>query len=226
MSVCLSEDDLRGKMHSKGEPKPKDPDSWPRLLLQQGPAWITAITGVVVALGLGVGVGYGASKIQHSGPAPTVTVTVTQSSKPMSPSQPATSTATNPGPEQVGEVRNLSIPLLGQGDYMAIDFDSGHIIVHGGGDPAYYQLASNTNIPELKFYTPFSLDVDASNASQAHCSNVINSNPDVDPITTLTEGRLICVQGGNGIAFLKIMKTVTSGSTTLYLRETYWPNQA
>lgn len=64
-------------MYGKDEPKPKDRDSWPRLLLQQGPAWITAITGAVVALALGAGVGYGAGKVQQSKPRPTVTVTVT-----------------------------------------------------------------------------------------------------------------------------------------------------
>lgn len=62
-------------MYGKDEPKPKDRDSWPRWLLQQGPAWITAITGAVVALALGAGVGYGASKVQQSEPRPTVTVT-------------------------------------------------------------------------------------------------------------------------------------------------------
>jgi hypothetical protein len=108
---------------------------------------------------------------------------------------------------------------------MSIDFDTGQVQQGGGGNPAYYQLEPNTNIPELQINVPFSLDVNQSNASQSHCATVTNSNPNIQPITNLTAGSLICVQGNSGIALLEITKTVTSSSTTLHLRETYWPSQ-
>lgn len=109
---------------------------------------------------------------------------------------------------------------------MSIDFDTGAVTESTGAEQAYYQMIQNTNIPEVQINIPFSLDVNSSNASKAQCSTATASHPDVQPITKLFKGELICVQGNDGIGLLQISQTVNGASSTLYLRETYWSSSS
>jgi hypothetical protein len=210
-------------MSGNDQRKPEAGNSWVRFLMQIGPAWITAITGIL-ALGIGVGVGY-AARTQKSNPTPTVTVTYTPPNNTGSPSPSPTPTTSIPGSGQGGVIRKLSVPFPEQGAFMSIDFDTGQVQVSGGGSPAYYKAVPNTNIPELQINAAFSLDVNPANAGKSQCSTVANSSPNLKPITKLKAGTLICVQGNSGVALLEITKNVTSSATTLHLRETYWPSQ-
>lgn len=109
---------------------------------------------------------------------------------------------------------------------MSIDFDAGSVTKSNGGEEAYYQLTQNTTIPELQINVPFSFNVNDVNAGKSQCVTATASNPTIAPITRLDKGRLFCVQGSSGIVLVEIMSTVGGNSSTLHLRETYWPNSA
>ncbi len=157
---------------------------------------------------------------------PSTTVTVTAPSSSQSGATQGQQSEVYPGAGSGGVVRNLSAPLVGTPAYMSIDFDTGAVTESSGGEQAYYQMISDTNVPELQINVPYSLDVNDGNASKSQCSTVTKSNPVVQPVTGLSKGKLICIQGFNGIGLLEVMRTVRSASSTLYLRETYWPTSS
>lgn len=191
-----------------------------------------AITGCAAVLAAVIPVLIGVVHVSTT-PATTVTVTATPSAtvtvtSPSTGQSPATGgdqrSGSSQGAGSNGVTRTLSIPLVQAPAYMSIDFDTGAVTISNGGEQAYYQMMSDTSVPELQINVPFSLDVNNGNASKSQCSTATTSDPDVQPITKLTKGELICVQGNDGIGLLRVMQTVGSSSNTLDLRETYWPN--
>ena len=110
--------------------------SWFRLLLTQGPAWITAIVGAVAALGIGFGAGYGTSTAQNSRPAPTITVTAKASPGTSSPPAPAGSNGT---PSTVPS-NGSPTPTIRR---------KGSLTLNDGAESDLDSLAANWDVPSL-----------------------------------------------------------------------------
>jgi hypothetical protein len=188
-----------------------------------------AITGGAVILAAVIPVLIGAVHVSTV-PAPTITVTatptvtVTVTAHPSGQAASGQGGGSHPGAGSGGVVRNLSVPLVQAPAYMSIDFDTGAVTESNGGEQAYYQMMGDTNVPELQINVPFSLDVNSGNAGKQQCSMVTTSDPSVHSITRLSKGKLVCVQGNDGIGLLEILQAVSSSASTLRLRETYWSN--
>ena len=123
------------------------------------------------------------------------------------------------------EARRLTVPLTtGYGD-TAIRFDHGTYVRHSlQGDMGY---GVGPNGPELGRLAAVALstDVNASNASEAHCRSVTRSSSARHrrPIIGLHAGQLFCVEtNDHGLALVEITQDV-GASQKLHLGYIYWP---
>src|ERR1039457_7259932 len=202
--------------------------SWFRLLLTQGPAWITAIVGAVAALGIGFGAGYGTSTAQNSRPAPTITVTAKASPGTSSPPAPAGSNGT---PSTVPSNGSPTPTIRHEGP----------LTLNNGAGADLDSLAANWGVPDLSSLGDADITLGSSviGTGSGQLAKLDNFPPNypgcssttdyVGSISNLHEGATFCVKTDQGRFILvhvtKISQDATSGSVlSMSFVVTTWEN--
>jgi hypothetical protein len=192
-------------------------ESWPRLLLTHGPAWITAIVGAIAALGIGFGAGYRTSQAQSSGPAPTFTVTA-QAPGPRSPApSPASSGGTASSPVSNPPVYHQGALTLNPGEQA--DLDS-RLLNWGAPSPNGADVENDGS--NLAWLAPGMATLGSLPATYQGCSSTTSYLSNPEPLGQILPNMNFCVKTDQGRFSLLHVTKVDPAGQYIVLDVTTW----